>query len=273
MIYEICVFNNNIEKEKVVMRFKINGQWKNDFKHDGILFFAQKIEEMMFYYTNHLYKVPVYNSYFLLWEYMHTSKLVKEKAINEGHLKYILEEFLETFQDDIVFKNSIAEDEMKYILQLLNSSSVIDQERIVHYLYHRFTCYRDMCVSYLKKIVTEEKEKKKIERALRCYLPTLLNGGYSPEFIYRYNNAFWTSNEISGIEAVDNYLKRFDFKKRKYKVYVALNKKARQFENILVSRLNAIIEEDEYSGKLKYDKEQFILISFEVKALDENRAA
>ena len=26
------------------MRFKINGQWKNDFKHDGILFFAQKIE-------------------------------------------------------------------------------------------------------------------------------------------------------------------------------------------------------------------------------------
>lgn len=255
------------------MRFKINGQWKNNFKHDGILFFAQKIEEMLFYYTNHLYKVPVYNSYFLMWEYMHTSKLVKEKAINEGHLKYILEEFFETFEDDIVFKNSISEDEMKYILQLLNSSSVLDQERIIHYLYHRFACYHDMCVSYLKKIVIEEKEKKKIERALRCYLPTLLNGGYSPEFIYRYNNAFWTNNEISGIEAVDNYLNRFDFEKRKYKVYVALNKKAQQFENILVSRLNAITEEDEYSGKLKYDKEQFILISFEVKALDENRAA
>lgn len=268
----VCL-TNNIEKEKVVMKFKINGQWKNNFKHDGILFFAQKIEEMLFYYTNHLYKVPVYNSYFLMWEYMHTSKLVKEKAINEGHLKYILEEFLETFEDDIVFKNSISEDEMKYILQLLNSSSVLDQERIIHYLYHRFACYHDMCVSYLKKIVIEEKEKKKIERALRCYLPTLLNGGYSPEFIYRYNNAFWTNNEISGIEAVDNYLNRFDFEKRKYKVYVALNKKAQQFENILVSRLDAITEEDEYSGKLKYDKEQFILISFEVKALDENRAA
>lgn len=256
------------------MKFKINGQWNNDFKHDGLLFFAQKTEEMLFYYTSHLYKVPIYNSYFLMWEYLHTSKLVKEKVINEAHLKYILDdEFLESFEDDIVFKNSIPEDKIKYIVQSLNTSSAIDQERIIHYLYHRFTNYHDMCVTYLKKIMREEKEKKKIERALRCYLPTLLNGGYSQEFIYRYNNTFWTNREISDIEVINNYFNRFDFENRKYRVYIAINKKAHQFEEILVSRLEAIFEQDEYSKKLKYDKDEFIQISFEINALDENRAA
>ena len=42
------------------MKFKINGQWSNDYEHDGMLFFAQKTEEMLFYYTSHLYKVWFY---------------------------------------------------------------------------------------------------------------------------------------------------------------------------------------------------------------------
>lgn len=112
------------------MKFKISGQWSDGYKHDGMLYFAQKTEEMLFYYTNHMYKVPVYNSYYLMWEYLHTCQLVKEKAINEGHLKYILEEFLVTFENDIVIKNNMSEDRMKYITQTLNSSVLLDIERI-----------------------------------------------------------------------------------------------------------------------------------------------
>lgn len=107
------------------MKFKINGQWSNDYEHDGMLFFAQKTEEMLFYYTSHLYKVPVYNSYFLMWEYLYTSGLVKKNVINEGHLKYILEEFIDTFENDIVIKDNMSDDKIKYIVQTLNSSSAL----------------------------------------------------------------------------------------------------------------------------------------------------
>jgi len=255
------------------MRFKTTGQWQDDFKHDGLLFFAQKTEEMIFYYTSHIYKVPVYNSYFLMKEYLRTSKLVKEKVINEVHLKYILDEFIETFEDDIVFKNNISEDSFKYIIQTLNSSTLQDQERIINYLYNHFFNYYNMCVAYMKMIVREEKEKKKIERAIKCFLPTLLNGGYSQEFIYRYNNNFWANKEISNVDVIDKYFERFDFRKRTYKVYIAISKKAKQFEDILVSRLGANIEQDEYSKKLRYDKDEFVQFNFEVEELDENKAA
>ena len=255
------------------MKFKISGQWSDGYKHDGMLFFAQKTEEMLFYYTNHIYKVPVYNSYLLMWEYLYTSQLVKEKAINEGHLKYILEEFIETFENDIVINDNISEDRMKYIIQTLNSSSLLDIERIIHYLFCYLDNYDKMCVDYLKKIIAEPKQKKKIERAIRCYLPTLLNGGYSQEFVYKYNNKFWNNVNISSTKVLDEYFCRFDFKPRKYKVYICLNKKVRQFKKIFENRLKANFEQDKFSTKLKYDKNKYLQVSFDVEELDEYKAA
>ena len=139
---------------------------------------------MLFYYTSHLYKVPVNNSIYLIWEYLHTSKLVEKKVINENHLKYILDEFIDTFKNDIVIKNSISDEKIQYILQRLQSASSQDQTRIMHYLFHFFSDYSEWCMNYIKKIVKQEKEKKKIERALKCYIPMLINGGYSQEYIY-----------------------------------------------------------------------------------------
>ena len=55
---------------------------------------------------------------------------------------------------------------MKYIIQTLNSSSLLDIERIMHYLFHYLNNYYEMCVDYLKKIIVEPKEKKKIEHAI-----------------------------------------------------------------------------------------------------------
>ena len=39
------------------MRFEIIGQWKDGYEHDGLLYCAQRIEEMLMNYTSHLYKV------------------------------------------------------------------------------------------------------------------------------------------------------------------------------------------------------------------------
>lgn len=255
------------------MKFKNQGKWNNGYRHDGLLFFAQKIEEMLGYYTSHLYKVPVYNSYFLMWEYLHVARLVDGKVINAGHLKYILDEFIESFENDIVIRDNISEDRMKYIIQRLNSSSELNQKRTIHYLYHYFANYHKMCAEFLKKIVKEEKEKKKIERALRCYLPVLIGGGYSQEYIYYYCNEVFKNDQPGNFDMLDIFLDRFDFRTRKYTVYVAMIKKVEQFKSVLENRLGAVVGEDDYSPKLKYDREKFFVTKFEVKQLDENKAA
>lgn len=54
------------------MRFTINGSNKES-AHEGVLYCAQRIEEMLMGYTSHLYKVPVYNSFLLVNEYLETA--------------------------------------------------------------------------------------------------------------------------------------------------------------------------------------------------------
>ena len=84
------------------MKFYKLDNWDNDFRHDGLLYFSQRIQEMLFYYSDHIYKAPVLNSYLLIREYINTAKLVRKKVIKDNHLKYIMEEFQDTFSNDIV---------------------------------------------------------------------------------------------------------------------------------------------------------------------------
>ena len=82
------------------MKFYKLDNWHPAFRHDGLLYFTQRIQEMLFYYSSHIYKAPVLNTYLLIQEYLHTAALVKNKTINEHHLKYIMDEFQDAFSND-----------------------------------------------------------------------------------------------------------------------------------------------------------------------------
>jgi hypothetical protein len=40
-----------MDKRDNEMRFEITGQWEKEFEHDGMLYCAQRIEEMLMIYT------------------------------------------------------------------------------------------------------------------------------------------------------------------------------------------------------------------------------
>ena len=140
--------------------FKLDN-WAPDFRHDGLLYFTHRIQEMLSYYSEHIYKVPVMNTHLLIHEYLHTAKLVKEKIINGNHLKYIMEEFQDTFINDLIVRENIVRKRREGILQKLNSATIEEQEKIMRYLLHVFQSYNLWCKDYLKKIVPQEREKRK----------------------------------------------------------------------------------------------------------------
>ena len=94
------------------MRFEITGRWENEFEHDGMLYCAQRIEEMLMIYTSHLYKVPVYNTFLLAYEFMHVYSMVEAKSIDQSHLINIIEEFIDSFSSDIVVKQHFSQSQI-----------------------------------------------------------------------------------------------------------------------------------------------------------------
>lgn len=255
------------------MRFEITGQWKDGYKHDGILFCAQRIEEMLMNYTSHLYKVPVYNTFLLCTEYLKTYDLVKEGTIDQAHLSNTLEEFIDTFNSDIVIREHFTSTEIQHFIGKLKGTSLPEQRKVMYYLYHVMASYPVWAANALKNAVINPKEKKKIEKALRSYLPMLIGLGYQPFHIYRFVKQHFRDDTISDEQCLDKFLNHFDGIDIEYTVYFAVDKKVEQFRKILESRLGISFELDEFSRKLKYDHKKFICINMQSSALDSNGAA
>lgn len=255
------------------MKFSKPTNWTNNFRHDGLLYFAQRIEEMLFSYTSELYSVPIMNTHLLVLEYLNTARLVKEKTIPDSQLKNVMEEFQESFKSDSIIQENVGKNFCDDVLDKLNTSNVSYQEKIMWYLYSVLKQYPKWCISYLKRVVRQEKEKMKIEKALRCFIPELIGGGYSGEYIYYYTKKIFFEAPVNSIEALNVFLDRFDFKEKNYDVYVAVGKSALLFKDILQKRLAANFGPFSDCKDLIYDHKRYVLLKLSVKDFDERKAA
>ena len=134
--------------------------------------------------------------------------------------------------------------------------------------------YNKWCKQFIKEIVHKEKEKKKIEIALRCYISGLIAAGYSHEFIYYYNREVFFNKLVNSMNSLDFFLNRFDFKDRAYKVYIAIDTKAvKFFKELLEKRLKVNFDSFEHLTDLKYDTIKYSLVMVNIFAFDEQSAA
>ena len=253
------------------MKYDNLDNWDKNFRHDGLLYFAQRINEMLFYYTDHIFKSPVLNTELLVNEYIKTAKLARN---NDGHLKQIMDEFQNAFKKDIILNGHIDEHERTHILHKLNTSSSEEQFKIMEYVLYVLGDYNKWCKQFIKEIVHQENEKKKIEIALRCYISGLIAAGYSHEFIYYYNREVFFKKVVNSMDSLDFFINRFDFKERTYKVYIAIDAKAVNFfKELLEQRLKVNFASFEHLTDLKYDKTKYRLVMVNISAFDEQSAA
>ena len=74
------------------MNIKKMDKWSKDFRNQSLLYFAQRVDEMLSPETDHIFKSPVLNTALLIDEYLKTADLVSSKTIDVSHLAHIMEE-------------------------------------------------------------------------------------------------------------------------------------------------------------------------------------
>lgn len=253
--------------------FTMNKSEKNQV-NDGVLYFSQRIDEMLNQSTYHIYKAPVLNTYLLIKEYISTEELVSQDIINETHLEYIFEEFLESFRNDIILKEYVPEEDIIALIQKLQSSNSVDKNKIMHYMLRVFIKYDYWCKKYIETIVFQKRSKQKIEKVLRCYIPGLIARGYDANYIHYHNKKTFNQHNKTDVEMFNEFISRFDFKPRKYKVFVALHNSVNEFKDVLIKHLGVLFDFDVSEAKgFKYLKKKYILAKLEIEALDKYEAA
>ncbi|MCZ7400671.1 MAG: hypothetical protein O8C61_00440 [Candidatus Methanoperedens sp.] len=90
-------------------------KWGDSEELDGLLFFAQLIEEMLFNYTIDSYKAPAFNTKSRCIEILSTIEDIKEDRLQDGTLKPMLEELVWSLDSDIVAQKLIGADYLLHI--------------------------------------------------------------------------------------------------------------------------------------------------------------
>ena len=101
---------------------------------DGIIFFAQRLEEMLANYSIDLYKMPLLNTHGLADEYCDVANRVAAGTIKEYQRNAVYEEFLASFNNDIILKENWGKDNIERVSKSFGSCTQKDKDNIIAYI-------------------------------------------------------------------------------------------------------------------------------------------
>ncbi len=185
-------------------------RWKLAPELDGLLFLAQRLDELLWDFTLDTHKPMSLNAPFLCREALAVISNIENELIEPANLKPVLEELIWSVQHDPVAKSLLdlpieryvtVADEAKLSDRRVRLSALSNTLGPFRYL-HR--CFDQLSVQ-VRKV-----EKKKIDSTVRSMVTTLINMGVSKRSLFARTNAFFFAHggpAIDSVDQIDEFLK------------------------------------------------------------------
>ena len=250
------------------MKYWIPVNWDANFDGEGLLFFIQRMQEMLFHFSGDIYRAPVHNTSTLLHEFLSTYEQSQKGEVGSYQLSPILEELRNSFSEDKILSNNLGEETMSILSGQLNACKEENCFNLIRYIANIVTPqYLEWSVNYLKKHIPKRNHKQEIEKGIRCWLSEVIMRGYSAEFIYNYAEECLIKKNMTSVDDINVFFDRFDFKDRKYKVYLQISNSMKDYIETLEQRLSLSFADDGNFPRIN-QKENYILCYFEFEELD-----
>jgi len=213
------------QKIKTMIR-RTTGHW--DFTQDleGLLYFAQRFNELLFDYTIDTYKYFTLNSAFLCIEARQMISFVEGEIIDSKNLEAVLEEVNWSVSNDKIVKSILGNMfEMYFPLNdFENKQDIKLKLDIILNKLHPFKYF-----SKTKELLREaikQGHKKEIDHYATNLVTSLVNMGYHQNYLFHSTISFFHDNRkpINTYEKIDDFLNLFNFKKNKYSVVFIASK-------------------------------------------------
>lgn len=266
------------------MKYIEPSNWKLENGLDGLLYFAQVLNESLFDYSIETYKPNALNGHSITHEALQICKKIKSKHLPEGNLGPIQDELVFLFSKDYAIKDILGDKHDSYSQKLKASKNFEDFSHSV-FSAHTYLSGK----KYLKKVkellvekVKEGKEKKRIYFLTRVLISELMNYGYSKSFLYKVTKDYFfnTKKQIESNDQVAEFLELFSFEPDKFSVFFQVSSNFWEFRNTLKNvdfKLTKDLRDKDKNVILKTfnDKKpnEFIyVIAHDIEALEHNSA-
>lgn len=204
------------------MRFRSVKRWNIKPELAGLLFFAQRMEELLWDFTLDTHKPMALNAPYLCKEAISLLEDIEAELIEPANLKPVLEELIWSVQHDPVAKSLLDLPIDHYVLtyegvkiaeQKLRFDVLAQTLQPFRYLHQAF----DQVSAQVKAI-----EKKKLDSSIRTMVTTLINMGVSKQSLYKRSNDFFFGAEGQQIDdpnQINEFLKTIYPYSHEYQVY------------------------------------------------------
>lgn len=262
------------------MKYKSVNHWKDVKSQEGLLFFAQIIDECLFDYALSSFKPSALNSRLLCIELLQTIDHVEDGLIREPNLKCIIEELKWSLGLDIAAQKILGKNLNRFLENITKyEGKPKELKNTVLLLYHYFDNrkYLRVIQELLIEKINSKKEKKDIYYLTKNLITELTNYGYNQNFIYHKTSHYFFNNQHKvTVDDPTDFFSTFDFKKKKFsvvfkgsRVFLEFEKTAKDMKILLKETIKPKSKNPEEAEFIdsKREDEIFIICS-EVEAFD-----
>ena len=234
-----------------------------DEKSDGVLYFIQRLEEMLFHYSDDIVKAPIHNTATLILEYI---ELERNQGVQAFHLDMVANELRESLSNDPIVKDKIGVNKVQKIVESLKNQ----QKSTVNYLEGLISLenYYIWCVAFTIINIKQANAKSNIRYGLRAWISCVTWFGYTPEYIYRYLQSCFGVSCDNPQEKVEDFLNHVNLHKNNYRVYFLFMGSAAPYQDLLSKRLGVIFEDDNWFFKLNKKENKAFIGYVDVEEID-----
>lgn len=208
--------------------------WGGDEGLDGLLLFAQLIDDMLFDYTIDSYKPPVLNAHSLCEELSSAIDEIKDGFLKEKSIESIKEELIWNLENDLAAKNILGNRYNTILNYLRSSTNFNDMMPTID------ICENLLDLNYINEIkrqltdfVSNPKEKENLTTLTKLLISELLSNGYSQQHIfYETKNYFFQKQQITSSSQIEQYLNKYSFEPEKYDILFKGDSNFKHFQGL-----------------------------------------
>lgn len=261
------------------MKYRKTEKWDDLENSKNLLFFAQLFDELFFDFSLDTYKPSSMNTSLLCEEALGVIEEIHKGNIKSPNLQHVIDELCENLSRDKVAQTLLSI-KLKQINETLRDpkKTVEDKKIVVELILHQINLkrYKKKNEELLIQTIKGEVDFSSIRSLARSYATTLLNLGFSSEYIAEITKKFfhYDKNRIHGNSAIESFIKIFCDKPKKYQIVFRSSKDVDLYKDSLkvfdIKLVNDLHDLNIDNSKHKFPKsenEVYICIS-EIKARD-----
>lgn len=196
--------------------------WKYTESLECLLFFAQRMDELLFHHTIDTYRYSALSLRGLAAEYCTVYHDVNAGTLNKKNLSHIIDEFSYRIKSDDTAREILTGEYVDRFIKNNGKWDIKTQYENLQYVGRKLSnrAYYNGLVNRLKNLIAENKQKKEIDEKTTLFVKELLDCGYNANYVYQVLHEVFFHREVLSLESLEVFLSQFDFSKKKFDVYI-----------------------------------------------------